>query len=175
MKALRRVSRELGLSDPSTFPERVAHLRALGKPPFLPEGGTTLAIEGIAPTEYFEGVATVTLSVNGSVKVMHRVRGREFRLTAHLERSGQLFQDVVLETSESFVPNRKLRNGDGRRLSLRIYDVRFVQEEPVAMASIRSIPLSGIASKLIKRGGETSAVPGERGPPRRGSRPRWGG
>jgi hypothetical protein len=102
----------------------------------VPEDGTTMVLEGLAPTEYFGGDVSVKLSVNGVVKLARNVGDeREFRLAVTLPRGGAPFQEVRIEASRSFVPDRFQRNGDRRELALRIYEVRFLTEEAVTVSS----------------------------------------
>jgi hypothetical protein len=89
-----------------------------------PERGARLAIEGSAPVEYVGGGGRIALIVDGRTLAERVQNERAFRLEVELPGGGPPFREVQLQTERAFVPDRHQRNGDRRRLGLRIYAFR---------------------------------------------------
>lgn len=90
----------------------------------VPEPGARLTVEGVAPLEYVGAGGRVELSVDGERVAGATLGQREFRLEAPLLPAADGFRDVLIETERVFVPDRVQRNGDRRRLGLRVYSFR---------------------------------------------------
>jgi hypothetical protein len=91
----------------------------------VPAGGARLTIAGRVPSEYVGAGARLALAVDALETVRAIVDGSEFRLEALLPPGGPPFREVALATDRTFVPDRVQRNGDRRRLGLRIYEIRI--------------------------------------------------
>ncbi len=90
----------------------------------VPERGARLTLEGTAPVEYVGAGGRIALIVDGR-KLAERVQDeRAFRLEVELPGGGAPFHEVQLQTERAFVPDRHQRNGDRRRLGLRVYAFR---------------------------------------------------
>jgi hypothetical protein len=86
-----------------------------------PEHGARLVIEGAAPVEYVGAGGRIELVVDGR-KLLARVQAeRTFKLEVELLPGAAPFREVLLQTERAFVPDRYQRNGDRRRLGLRVY------------------------------------------------------
>lgn len=89
----------------------------------IPAGGVRLIIEGAAPLKYLGSGLKVRLTDNHRVLATATVSDGSFRLEATIARRGRPFHEVVLSADRSFVPHTVQRNGDRRRLALRVYSV----------------------------------------------------
>ena len=83
-----------------------------------------LTVSGESPLKYFRVAPVVTVRA-GTVMLGRFEPSADFSFrvplpAAALERSGGI---VVIETSQSFVPDERTHNGDRRRLGLRVYAV----------------------------------------------------
>jgi hypothetical protein len=90
----------------------------------VPEGGARLVIEGTAPVEYVGAGGRIELIVDGHKRVERVQKERGYRLEVDLPAGPAPFREVLLETERAFVPDRYQRNGDRRRLGLRVYSFR---------------------------------------------------
>jgi hypothetical protein len=91
----------------------------------VPERGAKLVVEGTAPLEYVGAGVNVSLAVDGTPASTATLQDRGFRLEARLAPALQSFREVTLATDRTFVPDRVQRNGDRRRLGLRVYGFRL--------------------------------------------------
>jgi hypothetical protein len=90
----------------------------------VPERGARLVVSGRAPLEYVGNGGRVQLFVDGQL-LAQRVFANEaaFQLEVPLP-GGTPFREVLLQSERAFVPDRLQRNGDRRRLALRVYSFR---------------------------------------------------
>lgn len=90
----------------------------------VPERGARLVVEGTAPVEYVGAGGKIELIVEGQ-KLLERIQAeRAYRLEVELPPAAKPFREVLLQTERVFVPDRYQRNGDRRRLGLRVYGFR---------------------------------------------------
>jgi hypothetical protein len=90
----------------------------------VPARGARLVIAGTVPLEYVGAGGRLQLVVDGQ-PLMDRVTNESaFRVEVELP-PGAPFRQVVLTSGRSFVPDRLQRNGDRRRLALRVYTFRI--------------------------------------------------
>lgn len=89
----------------------------------VPAGGARLTIAGRAPVEYVGAGARLVLAADGAEAAHAVVEGGAFRLELLLPPGGSAFREVTLSTDRTFVPDRVQRNGDRRKLGLRVYEL----------------------------------------------------
>jgi hypothetical protein len=87
----------------------------------VPAPGATLVVEGVAPLEYLGEGVRVAVSLGGTPIAETVLRERPFKLEARLGAGAPGFQELALTTDRTFVPDEHQRNGDRRRLGLRVY------------------------------------------------------
>jgi hypothetical protein len=90
----------------------------------VPGRGARLRIAGTAPLEYVGAGGRLQLFVDGQKLVERASNEKAFSLELELP-PGAPFREVLLKSDRSFVPDRVQRNGDRRRLALRVYDFRI--------------------------------------------------
>lgn len=90
----------------------------------VPERGARLLVEGTAPIEYVGAGGKIELIVDGQ-KLLERVQSaRAYSFDVELKPAALPFREVLLQTERAFVPDHHQRNGDRRRLGLRVYAFR---------------------------------------------------
>ncbi len=87
----------------------------------VPAGGARLVIEGTAPLNYLGPDPGIELTQDGRSLASARLTDGRFRLEAEISEDGRPFHEVILSTRRSFVPDEVQRNGDRRRLAVRVY------------------------------------------------------
>jgi len=90
----------------------------------VPDRGARLTIEGTAPLEYVGPGGRITLFVDGQKLAERVLKESAYRLEVELP-PGAPFREVLLQSERAFVPDRFQRNGDRRRLALRVYAFRI--------------------------------------------------
>lgn len=90
----------------------------------VPEQGARLVITGTAPLEYVGAGGRLQLFVDGQRLVDRGSNESAFSLEVELP-PGAPFREVLLQSERAFVPDRHQRNGDRRRLALRVYAFRL--------------------------------------------------
>jgi hypothetical protein len=88
-------------------------------------GDVSISIDGESPLRYFDAAPTVTQTACGR-EVGRSRPARDFAWTVRIARA-QLTAcggQVSIETDRTFVPDERVRNGDRRRLGLRVFGVR---------------------------------------------------
>ncbi len=90
----------------------------------VPAGGARLTIAGRVPSEYVGAGARLALAIDGVEVARAVVEGSDFRFETPLPPGAPEFREVTLATDRTFVPDRVQRNGDRRRLGLRVYELR---------------------------------------------------
>jgi hypothetical protein len=87
----------------------------------VPPAGARLRIQGVAPLEYLGPEVELEITIDGKTRLSTALRQRPFELELPLAQDGKPFQEVAIACQRAFVPDDFQRNGDRRRLSLRIY------------------------------------------------------
>jgi hypothetical protein len=91
---------------------------------YLPTETGRLTIEGWIPVKYYRLPVTVSLAWNGRPEASFRVDSERFRHHLRVERTSEsAWGELTIRSSHSFVPDERVRNGDVRRLSMRIYEL----------------------------------------------------
>jgi hypothetical protein len=91
----------------------------------VPERGARLVIGGSAPLEYVGAGGRLELMVDDRVVAAQTLNQRAFRLEASLAPGPGGFRRVLLQSERAFVPDTLQRNGDHRRLGVRVYTFRL--------------------------------------------------
>lgn len=95
---------------------------------YLPTGTARLTIAGRIPIKYYDTPVDVSLFWQGKPLASFAVNGEQFRFEQDLERSPHTpWGELTITSSHSFVPHEHVRNGDRRRLALRIYELELEQ------------------------------------------------
>jgi hypothetical protein len=91
----------------------------------VPPGGARLVVEGTAPVEYVGAGGRLRVFVDGQPLLQRALLERGYRLDLELPPpNGSPFVEVSIESERAFVPDDHQRNGDRRRLGLRVYTFR---------------------------------------------------
>jgi len=91
---------------------------------YLPTESGRLTIEGWIPVNYYRLPLTLSLAWNGRPLASFRVDSERFRHRLRMERASEsAWGELTISSSHSFVPDERVRNGDLRRLSIRIYEL----------------------------------------------------
>ena len=85
--------------------------------------GGRLRLRGLVPAPYFHLPVRIAFIVDGQTVGVHEVATKNFEIEQDIPASGSREQRVQIVTSEHFVPDDIERNGDRRRLSVRVYDL----------------------------------------------------
>jgi hypothetical protein len=89
----------------------------------VPEQGALIQIEGVAPLEYLGSSVRLSVAVDGTERGAVELVERPFQLEVPLD-PGMRFAAIELRSSRSFVPDDRQKNGDMRKLALRVYSMR---------------------------------------------------
>jgi hypothetical protein len=90
----------------------------------VPERGARLTLEAVAPLEYVGVGGRLRLFVDGQPLLERTLDRRAVSFDVELP-EGPAFRELTLESERSFVPDRVQKNGDRRRLALRVYGFRL--------------------------------------------------
>lgn len=89
---------------------------------YLPGPAAHLTIEGWIPTKYYRLPIILSLEWNGRPLASVSVDTSRFRIEQELGGStDRPWGELRIRSAQSFVPNERQRNGDRRRLAVRIY------------------------------------------------------
>lgn len=91
----------------------------------VPPQGARLSVLGTAPLQYVGSGGRLELSVDGEKVYSRQLTQPEFRMQATLTPGAGGFREILIESERVFVPDRVQRNGDRRRLGVRVYDFRL--------------------------------------------------
>jgi hypothetical protein len=106
-------------TDEAAAPFRWASARARSLV-HVPAQGARLRIEAAAPLQYVGPGLRVAVMVDGGERASAVVQQPRFGMQVELDGARE-FQEVVVSSDRSFVPDRIQRNGDRRELALRVY------------------------------------------------------
>jgi len=87
----------------------------------VPGGGARLFIQGVAPLEYLGPELSLSVAIQGQARLSTTLRERRFELELPIPEAGLPFRELILSVERGFIPDEIQRNGDRRRLALRVY------------------------------------------------------
>jgi hypothetical protein len=98
---------------------------------YVPAEGARLRLRGRIPIKYYELPVTITLAWNGAPLASVAVSERDFEIECPLPgpTNGQAWATVTITSSQQFVPDARLRNGDHRTLSAQVFEMTVVASE----------------------------------------------